>query len=149
MRHTVRQFADAIASVSRQRWHAPCFREFLAAEIIFNVLIARISIRQCAHIAGALNVVLTTNRVNTDVRFTQVASHQRKACQRANSFHALIELGHAHAPQNRGGFRLRIHACSAANFRRSNASNFFNRFRRVASNNFAILVETFGTFGHE
>ncbi|MPN51691.1 hypothetical protein SDC9_199340 [bioreactor metagenome] len=81
MRRTVRQLADAIASVRRQAVHAPGFGEFLAVSRISHILIARIGIRQRTHIARALNVVLATYRVNAHAGLTEVAGQHREAGQ--------------------------------------------------------------------
>lgn len=88
MRYAVRQLADAIAGMRWQAFHAPCFGEFLTVSWIFHVLVSRIRIRQRAHIAGTLHVVLTTNRVYTRMRLTEVTSQHREAGQRTHGFHA-------------------------------------------------------------
>ncbi|CNT95670.1 Uncharacterised protein [Salmonella enterica subsp. enterica serovar Bovismorbificans] len=81
MRRTVRQLADAIAGMRRQTFYAPGFSELLAVFRELNVLVARISIRQRAHIARALNVVLAANRVNARAWLAEVAGQHREAGQ--------------------------------------------------------------------
>ena len=77
--HAVRQLADAVAGMLRQAVNAPGFGEFLAVFRELNVLIARISVRQRAHIAGALNVVLAAYRVNADARLAEIAGQHGEA----------------------------------------------------------------------
>ena len=48
----------------RKRFDVPCFFEFRPGFRIGHLLIAGENIGQCAHVAGALNVVLTTLRVD-------------------------------------------------------------------------------------
>ncbi len=144
MLDAVRQLADAVTGMRRQLGHAPGFGELLTVFREFNVLVARIGIRQRAHIARTLYVVLTTHRVNTHAWPAEVAGQQRQAGQGAHGFHALIELGNAHAPQNGGIARLRIHPGGLADLTGADASNVFDRFRRIAFDNFAIFFEAFG-----
>ncbi len=149
MRCAVRQLADAITGMSRQAFHAPGFGEFLAVSRIFHVLVSRIRIRQRAHIAGTLHVVLTTNRVYTRMRLTEVTSQHREAGQRTHGFHALVELGYTHAPQDGGAFRLGIHPRRLTNLTGADAGDIFNRLRRVAFNDFTILFKAFCTGSDE
>ena len=133
----------------RQAFNAPGFGELLAIFRELDVLIARIGIRQRAHIAGALNVVLATYRVNADARLAEVAGQDRQAGQRTHGLHALIELGHAHPPQDRGGLRVGVHAGAGADLLSADAGNLFHRLRRIAFDDFAILFEALGTAGDE
>ncbi|MNE38077.1 hypothetical protein D3C80_1319610 [compost metagenome] len=147
MRRTMRQLADAIPGMFRQAFNAPGFGEFRAVFREFNVLIARIGIRQRAHVAGTLHVVLPAHRVDAHVRLAKIPGQHREACQRAHGFHALIELCDAHAPQNRRGFCCGIHSRGLANLLRAHARDRFDRLRRIAFDNLAILFKPFGTAG--
>jgi len=146
---TVRQLADAISGMLRQALHAPGLRKFLAVLRELDVLIARIGIRQRAHITRTLHVILTTNRVHADMCLAKITGQHGEAGQRTHGFHALIELGNAHAPQNSGGFRPRVHPCCLADLLGADPSNRFNRFWRVAFNNFPVLFKPFRTGGDE
>ena len=145
MRRPVRQLADAVSGVLRQTFHAPGLREFGAVFREFHVLIARIGIRQRPHIAGALDVILSTYRVHANMRFAKIASEHGEAGQGTHGFHTLVELGHAHTPQNGGGFRPGIHSYRLADFLRADAGYRFDRFWRIAFDNFAILFKAFRT----
>ncbi|MNB76748.1 hypothetical protein D3C75_234190 [compost metagenome] len=143
----VRQFADAIPGMGRQRRHAPGFGELGPVFRVVDVLIARIGIRQRPHVARTLHVVLPAHRVYPCGRFAKVAGQQRQACQGTHGFDALVELGHAHAPQDGGAFRCGIHPRGLADLQRADTGDGFNGFRRVALNDFAILFEAFRTRG--
>ena len=145
MRRAVRQLADAIPGVFRQAFHAPRLRELGAVFRELHVLVARISIRQRAHIAGALHVILTAHRVHANVCFTQITGQHREAGERAHGFHALVELGHAHAPENGGGFCPGIHSGRLTNLLCANAGYRFDGFRRIALDYFLILFKAFCT----
>ena len=82
VRRAMRQRADAIAGMFRQAVDAPGFGELLAVLREFDVLVARIGIRQRAHIAGPLDVVLAAYRVDADARLAEVAGEDRQAGQR-------------------------------------------------------------------
>ncbi len=112
-------------------------------------MIARIGVRQRPHIAGALHVVLAAHRVDAGARLAEVAGEDRQAGQRAHGLHALIELGHAHAPQDGGGFRAGIHPGTGADLLRADAGDGFHRLRRIAFDDFTILLEALRTAGDE
>ena len=149
MRGTVRQLADAIAGMCWQAFYPPCFGEFLAVSRVVHVLIARIGIRQCAHITGTLNVVLTANRVHAHVWLTEVTGQHCEAGQRTYGFHALIELCDTHAPQDGRAFRTGIHTRTLTNFLCADAGNIFDGLRRIAFDNLAVLFKTVGTGSDE
>ncbi|MNT23813.1 hypothetical protein D3C72_1592510 [compost metagenome] len=77
----MRQLADAIARVLRQAFNAPGPGEFRPVFRVLDVLIARIGIRQRAHVAGTLNVVLPAHRVYAHMRFAEVARQHCEAGQ--------------------------------------------------------------------
>ena len=145
----VRQLADAIAGMFRQAVDAPGSGKLLAVFRELNVLVARIGIRQCAHVAGALDVVLPAHRVDADARLAEVAGKDREAGQRAHGLHALVELGDAHAPQDGGGFGAGVHPGAGADLLSADAGYLFHRLRRITFDDFAILLEAFGTAGDE
>ena len=145
VRRAVRQFADAVSGVCRQTFHAPGLRKLLAVFREFDVLVARIGVRQRAHITRTLHVILTTHRVHAHMRFTQIAGQHGEAGERAHGFHALVELGHTHAPQNSGGFRPGIHSGRLTNLLRADAGYRFDGFRRIALDYFLILFKAFCT----
>ncbi len=145
----VRQLADAIAGMGRQRRHAPGFGELGPVLRVVDVLIARIGIRQRTHVARALHVVLTAHRVNPCIRLAEVAREQRQAGQGTHGFHALVELGHAHAPENGGVFRSGVHSCRLTDLLGAHPGDGFHRFRRIAFDDFAILLEAFSTRRHK
>ena len=149
VRRAMRQLADAIAGMFRQAVDAPGFGELLAVLREFDVLVARIGIRQRAHIAGPLDVVLAAYRVDADARLAEVAGEDRQAGQRPDRLHALIELGDTHAPQDGGGFGAGVHPGAGADLLGANPGDRFHRLRRIAFNDFAILLEALGTAGDE
>ncbi|SAJ11323.1 Uncharacterised protein [Enterobacter cloacae] len=55
------------------------------------------------------------------MRFTQIAGQHGEAGERAHGFHTLVELGHAHAPQDGGGFRSGVHPRRLADLLRADA----------------------------
>lgn len=79
----------------------------------------------------------------------QVTRQHGEAGQRTHGFHALVELGHAHAPQNGGGFRPGVHACGLADLLCADAGYRFNGLWRIAFDNFTILFKAFRAAGHK
>ena len=149
VRHAVRQLADAVARVLRQALNAPGVGELLPVFREFHVLIAGIGVRQRAHIAGALDVVLAAHRIDADVRFPQVAGEDRQAGQGTHRFDALPELGYAHPPQNHGVSGAGVQPRAFANLPGADAGDGFHRLRRIAFDDVAIRFEAFGTPGDE
>ena len=66
--------------------NTPCFFEFFHDSRIFYVLVAREFLRQCTHIAGTLDVVLTTKRVHATARSSEFANHHSHVGHAHNAF---------------------------------------------------------------
>ena len=79
------------------------------------------------------------------MRFTQIAGQHGEAGERAHGFHALVELGHAHTPQNGGGFRSGVHPRRLADLLCADAGYRLYGLRRIAFDNLAILFKPFRT----
>ncbi|MNC02405.1 hypothetical protein D3C75_497800 [compost metagenome] len=128
----------------RQALHAPGAGEFLAVFRVLHKLVAREGIRQGAHIAGTLHVILPAYRVDPDVGFAEIAGQHREAGQRAYGLHPLPELGHAHAPQQRRGFGPGVQARRLADLLCADAGDGLDRLRRVALDYLTVFIKAFG-----
>ncbi|MNS94692.1 hypothetical protein D3C72_1289170 [compost metagenome] len=111
---------------------------------ICHVLIAREHVRQHAHIARALYVILPANRADADGRAAEIAGQQRQARQAFHHIHGLAELGHAHAPHHRGRRRGGEGAHRLTHVARRDTGQMFDLLRRVIRNDFTIGVEAIG-----
>ena len=142
----MRHFGDAGADlvIHLRRVDPPGGGEFGPHGGVGDLLIAGEQVRQHAHIAGALHIVLSTNRAHADVRTPQVAGEQRQACQAAHHVHRLAKLGDPHAPHNGGGRGGGKHAHRLANSLRADPDNLFHCFRGVILHRLAVGVQPFG-----
>ena len=142
MRHLGDAGADLV--VHQRRVDAPGGGEFRPHGGVGDLLIAGEQVRQHAHIAGALYVVLPADRPHADVGPSQVAGEQRQACQAAHHVHRLAKLGDPHAPHNGGGRGGGKHAHRLANCLRADPDNLFHCFRGVILHRLAVGVQPFG-----
>jgi hypothetical protein len=63
-------------------------------------LVGRVNVRQTAHVAGALDVVLAAQRVDTAAGHTHIAQEHLQVGQVHDIAHTHDMLGDAHCPEN-------------------------------------------------
>ena len=88
--------------------------------------------REGAHIARALHIVLTTERINAHAIAADIAGRHRKVCHRHHGGGALAMLGYAQAVIDCGIAALGEEASGFANFISRHAGEGFHGFWRVA-----------------
>ena len=126
-----------------RKLNLPLAFELAARGDIGHVPIARQLVREAAHVAGALHVVLASERIYADAFTADVAGGH---CQIGDADHhrrALAVLGDAEAVVDRAITTVRIQPCRTAHHRRRHAGYRFHRLRRVAAlrHEIAPLVE--------
>ncbi len=91
---------DAQARLALQR-NAPGPLEVRAHRGVGDVAVAREFVRERAHVAGALHVVLPAQRIHADALASDVAGGHREVGDRHDRGRALRMLGHAEAVVDR------------------------------------------------
>ena len=77
--------------------HEPCLLHLGTVLGNGNCLVAGEDVRVCTHVAGALHVVLATERVDTDTRAADIAGEQREVAHRTDIVGTGGQLGDAEA----------------------------------------------------
>lgn len=80
----------------------PGLGKFGADVGIGHLLIAGEQIRQHAHVAGPLDVILPAHRADADMFPAEITGQQSQAGEAFHHVDRLAELRNAHAPHNRG-----------------------------------------------
>ena len=106
--HAVEHLREVPAVAIADR-HAVGLRELLAGlVVVLDVLEARQTIRDRAHVAAALNVVLATQRVEARAVPTNVATDQRQRDQAEDVVDARVVLGDAERPRDHRAIGLGV-----------------------------------------
>lgn len=148
----VEHIVDAQARL-RIELHAPRVLEHHAHGIVGDVPIAGELVRERAHVAGALHVVVAAQRVDADTGAAKVARHHGEVGNGHHRRGALAVLGDAKAVIDFGIAARRIEARGRTQFRSVDAGIFRDGFRRVAflgdeGGPFAEIFEL-AAFAHE
>ena len=112
--------------------HAPVFLEQLPRRIDGNVPIARELMRERTHVAGALHVVLTAQRIYADARPADIAGRHGEIGDRHDGGRALAVLGDAEAVVDRTVAAGRVEPRGAADRLRRHAGDFRDFLGTVA-----------------
>ena len=133
--------SDPHSGKRRQAFHLPGGGHPLARGLIRHPLVAGKHVRQPAHVAGALNVVLAAQRVYPAARHSNVPAKHGKVRQRFDVIGAGGVLGDPHAIQN--ACTLRPCVCSGGidQVRGKNSGDFLDVFGGVFLNRFAERLE--------
>src|SRR5579864_8060039 len=78
--------------------HAPLLFIFSADRFILNVLEAGEAIRNRAHVAAALDVILSAQRADAAAVTAHVSGKDRKIDERYNVVHGIVVLGDSQSP---------------------------------------------------
>ena len=95
--------------LARKPGDAPEFLHPLPGGVVFALLVAGVDIRVSTHVAGALDVVLATERVDTDSRSPNVAGEHREVSKRSDVIRTGRELGDAKAVDDHCVVGARVH----------------------------------------
>ena len=110
----------------------PFLLEGLARGLVRDVLIARQLMREGAHVAGALHIVLTAQRVHADAAPAEIAGRHREIGDAHDRRRALAVLGDAEAVVDRAVAARGVETRRGAQLRRRNAGVFLGRLGTVA-----------------
>ena len=112
-------------------------------------LIGGIALRQAAHIAGALDVVLSAKRIDAAAGNTHVAEEHLEVGRRFDSVHAGYKLGNAHGIVEGHGLESRHEPGSLYDIVRViDAADFRHIFRRIFFEGLCQLVKTLAPCFH-
>ena len=75
--------------------------------LVVDRAVGRVGVGQRAHVGGALDVVLAAQRQQRRARAADLAGHHRQVAEQLHDLGAVLVLGHAEAPQDRGVARPR------------------------------------------
>ncbi len=103
----------------------------LARRIVGDVAIAGQLVRERAHVAGALDVVLAAQRIHADARPAEIARHHGEVGDRHDRRGALAVLGDAQAVVDRGVAAGGVEARGAADRLGIDAGHQADRLRAV------------------
>ena len=90
-------FGEVQAALGRDT-DAPGLLELVDAAGVFHVLEAGQAIRDRAHVAAALDVILTAQRIESGAVAPDVTGQQREIDERANVVDGVVMLGDAERP---------------------------------------------------
>src|SRR5206468_10005283 len=82
-----------VPSFVRRYFNAPVFFELLAQSGVLDVLKTRETIRQSAHVAAPLLIVLAAKRIEPAAVFADVTRQQREIDQRQDVIDCVVMLG--------------------------------------------------------
>ena len=111
--------------------HAPALLEALAHLVGRDVAIAGEFVREAAHVAGALHVVLAAQRVHARAVMADIAGRHGEIGQRHDRGRALAVLGHAEPVKDRRVLDAGVKPRRRAHVLRRHAGIFFICFRRI------------------
>ena len=126
----VEHVGDAQARLRIER-DAPQALVDIAGGVVGHVAIARQFVRERAHVAGALHIVLAAQRVHADARPADIAGQHGEVGDRHHRGRALAVLGDAEAVVDRAIAALGEQPCRAADFLRRHAGKLFDFLRAV------------------
>ena len=110
---------------------APQLLEGLMRRVVRHMPIAGKFVRERPHVAGALNVVLTAQRVHADAFPADVARRHRQIGDRHHGGRTLRMFGHAQPVVDRAVSARGVEARRRANVRSGHAGGGFNRLGRM------------------
>ncbi len=142
MRHLGYARPDAIVHIIHV--DPPGIGELLPDSRIGHILIAGEHIRQNAHIAGALNIVLPAHGTDTDGRAAEVAGQQCQAGKPFDDIDGLAKLSHAHSPHYGGGRGRREGAHCLTNVAGGDAGEVFYALWGILFHRLPIGLKSFG-----
>ncbi len=111
--------------------HAPFFLEQRARRVVRDMAVARQLVRERAHIARALHVVLAAQRIHADAAPADIAGRHGEIGHRHHRRGALAVLGHAEAVIDRGIAAGRVKPRRGADRLRRHAGIVRGRFGAV------------------
>lgn len=118
----VAQVGELVALLERELFlgHAPSLGKLGTHCRVGDLLVARVQVGQHAHIAGALDVILTTHGRETGIGFADLAGNAGDGGDGVHRLQVLLLLAYAHAPANDGrGLRRGVHLGSLVDQRRA------------------------------
>ena len=138
--HRFEHVADVPAALGIE-FAVPGFFEFRAQLIVFNMLKSREAIGNGTHVAAALDVVLSAERIYAAAVTADVSRQEREINQGPNVVDGVVMLGDAKGPAELGtrGFCIRVG--SFANPFGGDAGIFFRAFERVRFDRCFVLLE--------
>src|SRR5215213_11430373 len=107
----------------------PGMLPFFRVVFTINTHITGIMERHRTHIAGALHVVLSTQRIEPSSIPPDMTGEKREMDQRQGGSCSMRQLRDAHTPIDSGVLGRSIHASSFANVRGGHPGNFLSVFR--------------------
>ena len=146
MRHFGNARPDAI--VHRIDVNSPGVGELLPDRRVSHILIAGEHIRQNAHIAGTLDVVLTAHRPDADGGATEIPGQQRQAGQPFDHVNGLTKLGHAHSPHHGSRRSRRERAHRLADITGGDAGKMFDLLRSIVFYRLPVGLKPFRKARH-
>jgi hypothetical protein len=118
--------------------------EFRAQLRVLHVLKSRQAIRNCAHVAAALHVVLPAQRIEPAAVAPNVARQQPEINQRQHIVHCVVMLGDAEGPANLRALGFGVGVGGLANHFRGNARFALGALQRVLLDACSIGFESAG-----
>ncbi len=108
---------------------------------IFDVLATGKLVRDRAHVAAALNVVLTSQRIDSRAVTSDVTAEQREIDERTHVVDGVVMFGDSERPTELGALGKRVCVGELADERGRDAGCFLRLHQRVRFDAFTILVE--------
>ena len=140
--HGVHHLGLVLADLLRQR-SAPYLLEERVRLGVVPAPAADLLVRQGAHVAAALHVVLAAQRVEARSVLADVAGQEPKRDEREHPVGAVVVLGDAERPVQRSLIRRGVHAGHLADVLGRDARDLLGVLRRVAGDLLPVRLEVF------
>ena len=129
--------------------NAPRVLELLARGQAGHVLVAGVGVGQSPHVARALNVVLTSKRVDATTGYAHVPQQHLEVGAGGHIGHPHRVLGYAQRVEKRPRPVLGHHACGLLQLPRRNTGDLTDHFRRVLGHDDLQVLEPLRALGDE
>ena len=148
----VAQVGELVALLERELFlgHAPSLGKLGTHCRVGDLLVARVQVGQHAHIAGALDVILTAHGREAGIGFADLAGNAGDGGDGVHRLQVLLLLAYAHAPAN-DGRRLRrgVHLGSLVDQRGIDTRDVLYGFGSVVLDGLPPLVKAVRVLGDE
>ena len=127
----------------------PGLLELGTRRLIVEGLVAGQHVRKRSHVACALDVALSPQRIHADAPATDVARQQSQIRAAHHPEGAVGVLGYAQPVEDHGLFRLPVEPCGGLEIVGRNSCDRFHALRRILAHRLGKLLELFGSGGDE
>ena len=141
--HRLKHVAHVPAAFGRD-FAAPGFFEFGAQFVVFDVLKTGQAVGNRTHVAAALNIILTAQRIDAAAVAADVAGEKREIDERKDIVHRVVMFGDAQRPAKLRARGFGIRVGHLANSFGGNAGFTFSAFQRVFLDARFVRFETAG-----